>query len=179
MVERETWYILFVRSGMEENILSFLQKEGYACFIPKKEAIYRHAGRSEIVAKVLFPGYLFITSDLSQGEFHSAMSMMRQKKSGIVRDLKYDNEGTSVLTEEEQDTLEHLLNEDKVLKKSTGMIENDTVIILEGPLKGYESRIVHVDRHKREAILSLQLCTREVQVKVALEVIQKIQTSDS
>lgn len=174
MDDEKLWYILFVRTGMEEKIRKFLKEEGYECFIPRKEVIYRHEGRSEIVTKVLFPGYLFLPSALDQAEFHSIMHSMKQKKSGIVKELKYDNEGTPVLTAAEQSTLEHLLGQEKVLKVSTGIIENDHVVIMEGPLKGYESRIVHICRHKRLATLALQLSTREVEVKVGLEVIRKV-----
>jgi len=180
MTDRECWYVLFVRTGMEDSICSFLnQEESLDCFIPRKEVIHRNAGLTQILIKPMFPGYLFISSDLSQSEFHDVIQQMRSRKTGIVRELRYDTEGTPALTEDEQATLEHLLNQDRVLKASRGIIENDMVVIMDGPLKGYESRIIHIDRHKRQATLSLDLCTREVQVKVALEIVQKIHTADS
>jgi len=179
MKERDCWYVLFVRTGMEDSICSFLNQESLACFIPKKEVIHRNAGLTRILIKPMFPGYLFISSDLSQSEFHDTIQQLRSRRSGIVKELRYDTEGTPALTEDEQYTLDHLLSRDKVLKASRGIIENDMVVIMEGPLKGYESRITYIDRHKRQATLSLNLCTREVEVKVALEIVQKIHTTDS
>jgi transcriptional antiterminator NusG len=172
------WYILFVRTGAEEDVCTFLNHTGINSFIPKKEVIYRREGRSIIQIRPMFPGYLFITSDLPQEQFHAVLQQMRSRKSGIVKELYYDREGTSALTAAEQDMLEGLLDQDQVLTASTGIIENDQVVVLQGPLKGYESRIVRIDRHKRQALLELNLCTRKVQVSVALEVIQKIHTTE-
>ena len=136
--------------------------------------MYRKNGQSEVLLQPMFPGHLFITSALPQRQFCTVIHQLRSRKRGIVRELFYDDEVTSALTPSEQNMLEQLLNQDKVLIASRGIIENDRVIILAGPLKGYESRIVHINRHKRQALLELNLCVRTVQVSVALEIIKKI-----
>lgn len=169
----KTWYILFVMTGTEDKNCTFFNRNEMNCFVPKWEAVHKHQGQVEIVEKVMFPGYLFFQSDLTQLEFDSKIKQLRQQTKGVIKELKYKDDVTA-LTIEEQRNLEHMLNQEEVLTMSTGIIENDRVIVLDGPLKGYESQIVHIDRHKRQATLQIDLCGRPTKVKASLEIIKKI-----
>ena len=60
------WYVLFVRGGMEEKIRDFFLSQGLNAFIPKMKVVFRKQGISELVEKIMFPGYLFIESELEQ-----------------------------------------------------------------------------------------------------------------
>ena len=52
------WYVLFVRGGKEEKILSMLNKKGFHAFLPRMEVIYRKQGKSIIQKKLMFPNYV-------------------------------------------------------------------------------------------------------------------------
>ena len=52
------WYVLFVRGGMEEKIRDFFLSQGLHAFIPKMKVVFRKQGISELVEKIMFPGYL-------------------------------------------------------------------------------------------------------------------------
>lgn len=56
---------------------------------------------------------------------------------------------------------------------SSGIIENDRVRILSGPLMGMEGNIRRIDRHKRIAYLEIEMFGRTVEMKVGLEIIKK------
>lgn len=58
-------------------------------------------------------------------------------------------------------------------KISSGIIENDRVQILAGPLMGMEGNIRRIDRHKRTAYLEIEMFGRTVEMKVGLEIIRK------
>ena len=163
------WYVLFVRGGMEEKIRDFFLSQGLNAFIPKMKVVFRKQGISELVEKIMFPGYLFIESELEQAAMDEQIKELRMQKTGIVKLLKFDKEGTPALRSEEKDYLERLLGKNKVLEHSTGQ-----VIITEGPLQGFESQIVKIDRHKRRAVLELELCGQPRRVSVSLEIVQKI-----
>lgn len=62
----ENWYILFVRTGMEDTLCQFFEKQEIKCFVPNHEVIHRHSGLAEVVIRNLFPGYLFFPSELDQ-----------------------------------------------------------------------------------------------------------------
>lgn len=44
-----------------------------------------------------------------------------------------------------------------VIRMSYGYCENGKCVVMEGPLKGYEERIVRVDRRKKKAYLDLEV----------------------
>lgn len=168
------WYVLFVRGGMEEKIRDFFLSQGLNAFTPKMKVVFRKQGISELVEKIMFPGYLFIESELEQAAMDEQIKELRMQKTGIVKLLKFDKEGTPALRSEEKDYLERLLGKNKVLEHSTGLIQGNQVIITEGPLRGFESQIVKIDRHKRRAVLELELCGQPTRVSVSLEIVQKI-----
>ena len=74
------WYVLFIRSGMEEKIRDFFLSQGLQAFIPKMKVVFRKQGISELVEKTMFPGYLFIESELGQVEMDERIKELRQQK---------------------------------------------------------------------------------------------------
>ena len=57
---------------------------------------------------------------------------------------------------------------------SVGVIEKDKVKIQEGPLVGMEGLIKKIDRHKRQAVLEMEMFGRKVEMKVGVEIVEKI-----
>lgn len=168
------WYILFVKTSEEEKIAKILKKEQFNSFVPKMKMLYHKNGQNSLKEKVMFPGYVFIESELNQKDFIINLNHFHEKNPRFMKLLKVDNEGTAALYPEEKEYLEQLLNENKTMEHSMGIIEGDKVIILEGPLKGLESKIIKIDRHKRRALLEMMICNVATQVKVSLEIISKI-----
>lgn len=68
--------------------------------------------------------------------------------------------------------------EDQVVELSTGIIENDKVRIQSGPLVGMEGFIKKIDRHKRRAVLEIEMYGRVVEMKVGVEIVEKVNTED-
>ena len=170
----KNWYVLFVKSRNETKICEALLRENYDAFIPMKEVIFKRAGMMERVKKIMFPSYVFVETDEDYVTFNENLKGIKTRVSGIVRNLKYDNEGTAPLTEPEIQLLSGLLGKKRVMEHSIGVIEGDRIIITEGPLMGFESQIVHIDRHKRQATLELDILGNKTTTKVSLEIISKI-----
>ena len=169
-----TWYLLFVKGGKEEEICDFLKSQGLDAFYPKKKVVYKKQGIRTLVDKPMFPNYIFIYSELDHVSFSSEMNKLKYIKDGILKEVKYDNEGTSALYEQEQIFLEKLLGRNKVVEYSVGFIENDKVVITEGPLMGLESNIIHIDRHKRMCTLQIEMLGQKREVKVSLEIVSRV-----
>lgn len=169
------WYVVFVRGTYEQKVCNYLNtQEGIEAFIPRKEVLYRKQGMVEKVVKLLFPGYVFVETEMDHIEFHSLIYSLRNRCTGIVRNLEYDLEGTPALYDSEREMIERLVNKEKVVELSVGFIEGEQIYITEGPLAGFESHIVHIDRHKRLATLELDMLGSKRNVKVSLEIISKI-----
>ena len=170
----KNWYVLFVSTKNEDKIKAKLISEGFEAFVPKTKLLYRKEGLSKLVTKPLFPGYIFVESELDYADFNYAIGNIRNQTLSFLKLLKVDNIGTSVLYPEEKAYIKQLLNNELIMEHSTGLIEGDKVIIIDGPLKGLESSIVKIDRHKRRAIIEVMIRSVPTQIKVSLEIISKV-----
>ena len=63
--------------------------------------------------------------------------------------------------------------ENRTVRMSTGVVEGDDVIILNGPLMGRAGWIKKIDRHKRLAYLEVEMPGRTTTVKLGLEIVAK------
>ena len=77
------------------------------------------------------------------------------------------------LVQEEVELLMRIGTDKQLVEMSSGIIENDRVQILSGPLMGMEGNISRIDRHKRIAYLEIEMFGRTVEMKVGLEIIRK------
>lgn len=170
------WYVLYVMGGREKRILELLsQQDGIKAFTPLKEVVHRIQGKRVIVKKPLFPSYVFVEIELNPNGFQQALLRYRSQIRGILKELRYEDD-VSALSTEERAYLEGLMDEEHNVRISKGEILDGEVIITEGPLKGYESNIIRIDRHKRRAILNVRMNDREMQVDVSLEIVKKIES---
>lgn len=170
------WYVLFVRTGREEKIEQLLKKQlnTDTCipFIPLHEKLFRRSGTVKKEIKPLFPGYVFIESSLSSYEFIRNVSALIYTSQDILCVLRYSNEELSV-RESEKQILLNLCNQDYCIEASSGIIEGDKIHIISGPLKGADSIVRKVNRHKRQAWIELEFLGEIRLISVAMEIVQK------
>ncbi|MFQ9153552.1 MAG: antiterminator LoaP [Blautia sp.] len=166
------WYVVQVCTGTEESIRTQCQKKLSQpvmkdCFIPYYEEKKRYKGEWHTRQRVLFPGYIFAVSD-------DIEALQEQLKTiiGLTRLLGTGGEITP-LTDRERDFLLNLGGEDQIVRMSEGVIENETIRITSGPLKGKEAYIRKIDRHKRKAWLELPMFGRTQRVEAGLEITEK------
>ncbi|MCM1284303.1 MAG: antiterminator LoaP [Muribaculaceae bacterium] len=171
------WYVIQVLTGEEERTADKCRKligsrdsdEGVLqdCFIPYTKRQRRYEGQWHIEKRVLFPGYVFLTSDSPEELF------LRLKKVPGLTKLLGTGQDIVPLTAEEEALLRRLGGDEQIVETSIGVIENDQIIITEGPLQGMEGCIRRIDRHKRMAWLEVEMMGRRLEVKVGLEVVEK------
>ena len=166
------WYVIQIQTGIEDKLCSMVrlltsQEILAECFIPKREWMRKTAGRWEKRLEVLFPGYLFAIT--------GQPDLLYKELKSVPRFTKLLGDGASFipLYEEEVRLLSRICGEDHVASASEGYIEGDRITVVEGALAGQEGRIRKIDRHKRQAIVALPLCGREVNVTMALEIVRK------
>lgn len=171
------WYIFFVRTG-RENIVEKLLKEyldpsTFTPFIPLQENIFKTRGIIKKEIKPLFPGYVFVESELPSQEFIKKISTLVYTLTDIVYVLRYSDEEIAV-RESEKQMLLHLYNKSHCIEFSSGIIEGDRIYITDGPLKGLESLVKKIYRHKRQAVIEIEFMGDRRLVHVALEIVAKI-----
>jgi transcription elongation factor/antiterminator RfaH len=65
------WYAVQCLSYREFAAASHLQNQDFAVFLPRRKKIRRHARRTDSVLVSFFPGYLFVSFDLSRDRWRS------------------------------------------------------------------------------------------------------------
>ena len=176
------WVILFVRTGSEKKIVNYLQSilnvDDYTPFIPMKEAPRKIKGIVSIISKALFPGYVFIQTKVEKdliGKQLKEVLFEKASHKSIYSLLHYGlNKNDIVVRDEERLQWESLLGDNYCISSSIGFIEGDKIIIISGALAGLECKIKQIIRHKREAVIEVEIMGAIREVKVMLEIIHKI-----
>lgn len=166
------WYVIQVRTGTEANICrqcearipeTVLQR----CFIPYYEEQKKMQGKWKTLQRVLFPGYVFLVTELVEELFQQL-----KKVDGLTK-LIGTGEEIIPITEKETEFLQNFGGEKQVVEMSQGIIEGAQVIIQSGPLQGKEGLIRKIDRHKRKAYLEMEMFGALQRVEVGLEITMK------
>jgi transcriptional antiterminator NusG len=178
----KNWVILFVQTGAEERLTRMLKEmlnaDEYLPFLPVKETFRRSKGVIHKERKLLFPGYVFIQTDIEADLIANKLKLALMNITGqkyIYSILHYgDNKKDVAVHDKEHIYLERLFNSDFCVMGSVGFIEGDMIRVTSGALIGMESRIKRINRHKREAVLEFEMFGALRKVTLMLEVIEKI-----
>lgn len=172
------WFVFFVESGREYTACTFLNKlfnvDESVAFVPQVELVFRNSKFVKKELKPMFPGYIFVDTEL-EGVFFASYTYKLIKYSKCILKLigKSDFEIVPI-KEEEKSFLLKFCDDDYIVGESIGIIEGDRIYINSGPLKGIESVIKKIDRHKRRAQIEMEFMGDVRKVHVALEIISKI-----
>ena len=119
---------------------------------------YRSRGVVHKMRKPLFPGYVFVQTGVEPSLIADWLAKVLGNVKDIYSILHYgDDERDVVIRESEHLYWEHLFDADFCVVGSIGFIEGDMVRITSGTLMGLEGRIKKINRHKREAIVEMEM----------------------
>ncbi len=166
------WYVIQVRGGTEEKIrrqcIKLIDGEILEqCFVPYYKEQRKYQGDWHTEEKLLFPGYVFMVSNKLSDLYEDLRKVV-----GMTKILGMGDEVVP-LTEEEVNLLKKMGVGERPVELSLGMIENGTVMIIDGPLAGMEGCIRKIDRHKRKAWLQIDMFGRTIEMEAGLEIIRK------
>lgn len=166
-------YVIQVIGGREKRAREAIARElGTAAedvYLPSCEVAKKVHGTWRRVQSLLFPGYVFVQTEEPRRLFESL-----RKVGGHARMLGVTGGSFDALTDDEVAWLDAVTDSGgHVMGMSEAVQEGDRVIVTDGPLRGRETQIVRVDRHKRLAWIRVSMLGRETTVKVGLEVVRK------
>lgn len=78
------------------------------------------------------------------------------------------------LKKEEVEFLTAIGSEEHLTGMSKGYIAGDRIIITEGPMKEMAGQIRFIDRHKRLAVVQMEMFGRKMDIRLGLEIVKKI-----
>lgn len=167
------WYVVQTVGGQEKQVLALMEKLVdpeliQELFIPQYEIMKRTLGEWKKRSEVLLPGYVFVVTD-NPSKLQEALRSV----SKFTR-LLGNNDVFTPLDDLEIVFINAFTKPGhRVVEFSSGVIEGDEIVILNGPLMHQAGLITKIDRHKRLAYLEIDILGRVKTVKVGLEIVRK------
>lgn len=160
------YYVLYCQTLKCEGVCRRLNEKGkLQAFIPQMESYHRLS--NQILLKTMFPGYVFIKSELNQREFDALLSSLSDERNGIIKELKKSE--VSALTQDEIDLYQRLWNQNGILVMSEGYKENGKTIVTKGPLLSFQEEIIATDKRDMVAVLKLTFLDRNIKAGILLK----------
>jgi len=94
MTEGQHWYAVQTQPQSESRAEFNLRRQGFATYLPRYQRTRRHGRKTEIVARPLFPRYLFVGLDLARDRWRSIRSTFG------VKDLVFAGEDPALVADE-------------------------------------------------------------------------------
>jgi len=162
------WYALFVNTGREDSVQEWLRiyfNESVLVSVNAQRKITERSGGSiKHVLKKMFPGYIFIRTNMNTKTYYKLKSIP-----GIIRMLKTGDYYTKIL-DEEMFYILRLLDNDGIVDYSKIYIHNSKIIVKSGPLKGMEGLILGVDKRKNRVKINLNFMGLPKTIDLGIEV---------
>lgn len=168
----EKWFVLFVFAGYEDKIKSYILDnfKDIKVFIPKREIYERKQGELNKKIKTLFPGYIFITGDITREKIDRICDT-----TNIIKFLTDCNGELAPVKKEEMFLIFELTQKGNLIKTSKAFFdENDLIRVVAGPLKNDKFKIVSVDRRRKRIKIKLSLLGEIRKISLSYDLIEKI-----
>jgi transcription elongation factor/antiterminator RfaH len=133
---QQLWYVLHTRSRHESVAADLLLKKSMLVFLPKIRVRSRRRDRKAMMHVPLFPGYLFIKSDLRP---HTHLEIV--KTAGVVR-LIGNTQGPLPVPEETVESLKIMIAADMPIVTGQRLQAGDRVLVVSGPFAGVSGTFV-------------------------------------
>lgn len=154
------WYVVHTLPQSEGRAVANLERQGFETWLPRYRRRRRHAGRSEIVARPIFPRYLFVRLDIAAEQWRRIMSTYG------VRSLVGNSDGPVPIDDAVVEGLKGSRDTDGyVMLSADGFRSGDPVRIVAGPLADLEG-IFHARDDDQRVVVLLGLLGRSISVTV-------------
>jgi transcription elongation factor/antiterminator RfaH len=144
-----SWYVLHTKSRFENVVNEGLIKKSLQVFLPKVQMRSKRRDRKMMIRAPLFPGYLFVRSNLNPYEHIEIV-----KTVGAVR-LIGNKDGPIPVSEQTIESLRIMVQGNHPIETGTRFKKGDRVVVVNGPFtgvigifaryKGKERVVVNID----------------------------------
>lgn len=74
MINGKRWYVVQTQPSKEARAQTHLNQQGFTTYLPRYLRPRTHARRAEVVARPLFPRYMFVALDLAHDRWRAVQS---------------------------------------------------------------------------------------------------------
>ena len=127
----------------------------FLVWLPKKEVREKRNGKTELVERPMFSGYLFLYWEGSDENLFPIFELRRIP--GVTRILGYDD-GSHALKGRDLEFAHWLhMNGGFIRQSKVLYTEGQRIHICEGPLRGFDGNVVKVDKHHKRIVLRFDI----------------------
>jgi transcriptional antiterminator NusG len=162
-----SWYVLHTKSRFESVVNEGLIKKSIEVFLPKVQVKSKRRDRKAMIRVPLFPGYLFVKSDLNPNEHLEIV-----KTVGAVR-LIGNKDGPIPVPSDTIKSLEIMVGENNTVITGTRFKKGERVMVVYGPFTGVIGTFVRY-RGKGRVIVNIEALGQFAGVDVSEEDIEKL-----
>jgi len=141
-----SWYALYTRSRFENVVFQGLCKKSLEAFLPRIRVKSRRRDRTRMIQVPLFPGYLFVKTDLNPKEYIDILRTV-----GVVR-MMGGKGGPVPVGDSEIESLKIMtLSESPIISRNC-MQKGDRVVVVNGAFAGVVGVFVRYRGKERVAV---------------------------
>ena len=166
LVTEPAWYVIHVRSKHEAKVEAALQHKGLEIFLPRITVRSRRQDRRVQLQVPLFPGYLFVHTDLEPSNYHKIIG-----HHGVVRFLGINSHPTPVYSPKVE-SIKAIVQSDRPYYPWAYLGQGRQVRIMEGPLAGTIGIILRRKEKLRHLVVAVELFQRSVAVELEDEAVE-------
>lgn len=168
------YYAVQVWTGKEDEFADRLAGAHAAALkplVPKRAVMVRRKKKNCHEEKPLFPGYVFLGID--SDELGNDQRWHVRATKFFLRFLPTTIDPLPV-KEQDRRLLAHFMSFGKVADISKVTFDDyDRIVVVEGPLKGLEGKIIKVNVRKRRAKIRLDMCENSFLIDLGFEIIDR------
>ena len=153
------WYAVYTKPRHERKVNAHLSREGITTFLPDIERWSRRKDRKKKIMYPIFPGYLFINTELS---VENRLKVIKTR--GVVRILGTKGVPTAI-PENQIEAIQRIVNNDKEISPYPYLKTGQMVRVINGPLNGVEGIFIS-DKGKGKLVISVDILHRSVSVEI-------------
>ncbi len=156
------YYVVQVKVGKELEVLNALGERSIKAIVPLGCIYKRNKGTWKLEKIPIFKGYVFIDVDYNAKIYYQIIEV-----DSVIRLLRADK--PLRLSYNEAEWI-RLLDEGASFPTRIKLKEDGSYEVVDGVLASFTKRVVKVDKHKRCAVLSINLLDKPHEIIVAIDI---------
>jgi transcription elongation factor/antiterminator RfaH len=161
------WYVLHTKSRFENVVSDGLIKKQVIVFLPKITVPSRRKDRKKLIKVPLFPGYVFVKTDLKPDHHLDIL-----KTAGAVK-LVGNSAGPVSVSEETVQSLQIMVATDQPISTGYQLHKGDKVMVMTGPFAGVIGIFDHY-RGLSRVIVHIEALGQYAAVEVSVQDVEKL-----
>jgi transcriptional antiterminator NusG len=174
--EGRNWYVVHTYAGYENAVMRNLKQrieslgmedKIFNVIVPTEKKIKIKGGKRVEEEEKIYPGYILVDMIVTDDSWYVVRNTPRV--TGFVGSGVYP----VPIDKSEVDALFARMNADKVIH-TINLIENDTVLVVDGPFKELEGKVSEIDEERGKVKVLVNMFGRETPVELDFLQIKKI-----